>query len=76
MDDEALIFCNQKNHLDTETFRTYLMNRTNLKRDILFKLHHRIMLKITENSILKQKLKEINNLELTQLIYQVLYKDE
>ena len=51
------------------------MNKTDLERDILFKLHRVIMLKIVENSIVKQKLKEINESELTQLLYQILCKD-
>ena len=51
------------------------MNKTDLQRDVLFKLHRVIMLKIKENLIVKQKLKEINDLELTQLIYQTLRKN-
>ena len=69
LSDETLQFCK---NLVTEKFRTQLMNETDLERDILFKLHHVIMREIAANLIVRQKLKEINELELTQLIYQVL----
>ena len=72
LSDDTLKFCN---NLVTETFRTQLMNKTDLERDTLFKLHRMIMLKIAANTIVKQKLKEINEFELTQLIYQILCKD-
>ena len=51
------------------------MNKTDLERNILYKLHRVIMLKIAANSIVKQKLKELNELELTQLIHQILCED-
>ena len=69
---ETLKFCK---NLVIEKFRKELINKTDLEQEILFKLDRIIMGKIAANSILRQKLKEINELELKQLIYQILYED-
>ena len=62
-------------NLVTEKFWTQLMNKTDFGRDIFFKLHRVIMSEFAANSIERQTLKELTELELAQLIYWILCED-